>query len=323
MVLYCNNDKAPLNNKEIKVVIGILHALKIKKMPNKDKVVGFLLFLPLALLIVGLSFYPIYRVLTMSVMEHGLYSAETIFAGFDNFRVVLQRAAFRNALGNTMVFTFGSLAFQLAVGLPLALLLNARFPLRDPARGVILFSYLVPYVVAALTWRFMFNEATGILNYLITISPLDISASWFGSPKFAMLGVILVNTWKNFPFMVIVFLAQLQSINVSLYEAAAVDGASRWQTFRYITFPMLIPIILVVSMLRTIWNFNNFEVVFLLTQGGPIGKTETIPLLIYRLVFGEYNLGRGAALAVIVVIVLVIMSLVYWNFFEKSQRRFE
>jgi multiple sugar transport system permease protein len=185
-----------------------------------------------------------------------------------------------------------------------------------------LFSYLVPYVVAALTWRFMLSDATGILNYLIRTLGLPFPPSLFGSPDWAMFGVILVNTWKNFPFMVIVFLAQLQTIDRQLYEAAAVDGAGPWQRFRHITLPALIPIMLVVGMLRTIWNFNNFEVVFLLTQGGPLGRTETLPLLIYRFVFGEFSLGRGAALAVIVFGVLVSMSLVYWRLYERAQDRY-
>ncbi len=308
-------------NKEKLASDSTENRLKKKKKINKDKLIGFLLFLPLALLVIFLTFYPIFRVIQWSFLEQQLYSLTSSFVWFDNFRVVFQRDAFWNALNNTMVFTFGSLGLQLIIGLVVALLLNAKFPLRNPIRGILIFSYLIPYVVAALTWRFMFNEATGILNYLITISPLNISASWFGSPTYAMLGVIFVNTWKNFPFMVLVFLAQLQSIDNGLYEAASIDGASRWQSFKYITMPMLIPVILIVIMLRTIWNFNNFEVVFLLTQGGPLGKTETFPLLIYRFVFGEFSLGRGAALAVVTVGILIVMSIIFWMIYERGRDR--
>jgi multiple sugar transport system permease protein len=290
---------------------------------HQDRVVGILLFLPLATLIVGLTVYPITRVLTASVYQQGLYSQVAEYVGLRNFVAVWQSEAFMRSIQNTLVFTFGGLAIQMVVGLLIALLVNARFPLRSPVRGAMLFSYLVPYVVAALTWRFMMSDATGILNYLIRTSGLGIPASWFGSPDYAMLGVILVNAWKNFPFMVLVFLAQLQSIDPQLYEAGAVDGTSRWGAFRYITFPSLLPIILVVGMLRTIWNFNNFEVVFLLTQGGPLGRTETLPLLIYRFIFGEFSLGRGAALAVFVFLILVVMSLIYWRLYERAQGKFE
>lgn len=293
------------------------------RVPNHDRRVGFLLLLPLVLLISGLTAYPIFQVIRASLYEQSLYSQAATFVGLSNFSDVFRHEAFTRSFMNNLVFTFGSLAVQMSVGLAIALLLNAKFPLRTPVRGAMLFSYLVPYVVAALTWRFMMSDATGILNHLIRASGLPVHASWFSSPDWAMPGVILVNSWKNFPFMVLVFLAQLQTIDREQYEAAHVDGASTWQAFRQITLPALLPIILVVGMLRTIWNFNNFEVVFLLTQGGPLGRTETLPLLIYRFVFGEFSLGRGSALAVIVFLLLAAMSVGYWRLYERAQERYQ
>jgi multiple sugar transport system permease protein len=301
---------------------GALSRPAFERRMDRDRFVGFLLLMPLVALILGLTVYPITQVVSMSLHQQGLFSREATFSGLANFQAVLGHEAFTRSIRNTFTFAFGSLALQMIIGLLVALLLNRNFPLRTPIRGAMLFSYLVPYVVAALTWRFMLSDATGILNYLIRTLGLPFPPSLFGSPDWAMFGVILVNTWKNFPFMVIVFLAQLQTIDRQLYEAAAVDGAGPWQRFRHITLPALIPIMLVVGMLRTIWNFNNFEVVFLLTQGGPLGRTETLPLLIYRFVFGEFSLGRGAALAVIVFGVLVSMSLVYWRLYERAQDRY-
>ncbi len=294
-----------------------------RKPMSRDRKVGLLLLAPLVLLVLGLTVYPIFQVIQLAFQQQGLYSREATFVGLANFDAVMSHEGFGRSVKNTFVFTFGSLALQMALGLPIALLLNKTFPLRTPIRGVMLFSYLVPYVVAAMTWKFMFSDATGILNYWIRASSLPIPSSPFGSLSWAMVGVILVNSWKNFPFMVIVFLAQLQTIDRQLYEAASVDGATAWQKFYKITLPSLLPIMLVVGMLRTIWNFNNFEVVFLLTQGGPIGRTETLPLYIYRFVFGEFSLGRGSALAVIVFIVLLIMSLIYWRLYERTQERFK
>lgn len=278
--------------------------------------------MPLVVLILGLTVYPISQVFQLALHQQSLFSTESTFVGLQNFEAVLDHEGFPRALENTFVFTFGSLALQMVIGLAIALLLNQTFPLRAPIRGVMLFSYLVPYVVAALTWRFMFSDATGILNYWIRTFDLPIPSSPFGTLDGAMPAIILVNVWKNFPFMVVVFLAQLQTIDRQLYEAASVDGATVWQRFRYITLPALIPIMLVVGMLRTIWNFNNFEVVFLLTQGGPLGRTETLPLYIYRFVFGEFSLGRGSALAVLVFFILLAMSLVYWRLYEKAQERY-
>lgn len=291
------------------------------KRMSRDRKVGLLLLLPLIILVLGLTVYPILQVLQLAFQQQGLYSREATFVGLRNFEAVFAHEGFTRSVGNTFVFTFGSLALQMGIGLPIALLLNKEFPLRTPIRAVMLFSYIVPYVVAAMTWKFMFSDATGILNYWVRASGLPIPASPFGSLDWAMAGVILVNAWKNFPFMVLVFLAQLQTIDRQLYEAASVDGATAWQQFYKITLPSLIPIMLVVGMLRTIWNFNNFEVVFLLTQGGPIGRTETLPLYIYRFVFGEFSLGRGAALAVIVFFVLLVMSVIYWRMYERAQER--
>ncbi len=294
-----------------------------RKTMTRDRKVGLLLLVPLIALVLGLTVYPILQVVDLAFKQQSLFSQESTFVGMANFEAVVNHEGFTRSVKNTFVFAFGSLALQMAMGLPIALLLNRSFPLRTPIRGVMLFSYLVPYVVAAMTWKFMLSDATGILNYWIRVSGLPIPASPFGSLDWAMVGVILVNAWKNFPFMVIVFLAQLQTIDRQLYEAASVDGATAWQKFCKITLPSLLPIMLVVGMLRTIWNFNNFEVVFLLTQGGPIGRTETLPLYIYRFVFGEFSLGRGAALAVIVFFILLIMSLIYWRLYERTQERFK
>ncbi len=288
---------------------------------RRDRMTGILLFLPLVALMVILSFYPVFRVFTLSLQEQGLFSQTSRFVGISNFIRIFQHEGFWRAFNNTLVFSFGGLALQTLLGLGIAMLLHARFPLRNSVRGSLLFSYLVPYVVAALTWRFMLSDATGVLNYAIRQMNLPMPASWFGSPQWAMPGVIFVNTWKNFPFMVLVFLATLQSISPELYQASAVDGATRWQAFRYITFPALVPALLIVGMLRTIWNYNNFEVVFLLTQGGPLGRTETFPLLIHRFVFGEFSMGRGAALAIVVLAILFAMSFVYWKLYETAQER--
>lgn len=288
---------------------------------RRDRITGFLLFLPMASLIVLFSFYPVFRVLRMSLYSQGLYSTVSYFVGLNNYIDLFKHEAFLRSLWNNLIFAFGSLSIQLVIGLFIALMLNSDFFGRGMVRGTIMFSYLVPYVVAALTFKFMLSDATGVLSYLIRVSGLPFPPSPFGSQHWAMISVIFVNTWKNFPFMVIVLLAQLQSINPELYEAASVDGASSYRKFTSITFPLLLPTMLVAGMLRTIWNFNNFEVIYLLTQGGPLGKTETFPLLIHRFVFGEFSMGRGAALATFVLVLLLIMSIVYWKLYERLQEK--
>ena len=168
-------------------------------------------------------------------------------------------------------------------------------------------------------WKYMLNDIFGIMNHLVDISGLPIPKTWLSSADTAMATVIMINTWKFYPFMVITFLAQLQSINPTLYEAAKIDGASAWQEFAYITLPALKPVIFIGLMLRSIWTFNNFDLIYLLTQGGPLGTTETPPILIYRTVFGSYSLGKGAALAAIMFVLLAGLSMVYLRLYERAQ----
>ena len=284
-----------------------------------DRVVGFLLFLPAVFIMVGLVAYPIIRVLSFGLYKLNIFFTTKEFVGLDNYIKILQWPDFWADLKNAVIFTVGSVFFQLIAGLLVALLLNEDFPGRNIARSVILFSYLVPIVVAALIWKYMLNDIFGIVNYTINMLKLPIPTTWFASPDTAMPTLILFNVWKFFPFMVIVFLAQLQSIDPVLYEAAKVDGANRLQAFWYITLPSLKPVIFIALMLRTIWTFNNFEVINLLTGGGPMGTTETPALLIYRVTFGQYSIGTGAAISSIMSFLLLGLCVIYLRLYESAQ----
>jgi multiple sugar transport system permease protein len=269
----------------------------------------------------ALGLYPILRVLSFSLFKVDVFLKTQEFTGLDNLIKVITWDDFWNAVWNDVVFTGVSIAFQIVIGIFVAVLLNRKFLGRDIARGVIMFSYLVPIVVAALVWRFMLNDIVGIVNYIIDTYNLPIPTTWFGAVATAMPSVIMVNVWKFFPFMVLVFLAQLQSIDPVLYEAAKVDGSTAWQEFWYITLPVLKPVIFIAAMLRTIWHFNDFAVIQLLTGGGPLASTETPPLMIYDIVFATWNLGRGSAVAVIMFGILILMSLVYIRLYHWSQEQ--
>jgi multiple sugar transport system permease protein len=281
--------------------------------------VALLVFLPSVVVMLALGLYPILRVLSFSLYKVDVFLKTQEFTGLDNLIKVITWDDFWGAVWNDVVFTGVSIIFQIIVGIFVAVLLNRKFLGRDIARGVIMFSYLVPIVVAALVWRFMLNDIVGIVNYIIEVYNLPIPTTWFGAVQTAMPTVIMVNVWKFFPFMVLVFLAQLQSIDPVLYEAAKVDGSSAWQEFWHITLPVLKPVILIAAMLRTIWHFNDFAVIQLLTGGGPLGSTETPPLMIYDIVFATWNLGRGSAVAVVMFLILILMSLVYIRLYHWAQ----
>jgi multiple sugar transport system permease protein len=268
-----------------------------------------------------ISFYPAYKIFELSLFETDIFSKDKTFVGLENIVFVLSSARFWRAIGQDVIFTGSSIIFQTLLGLAIALLLNKKFFGRSAIRSLILFSYLLPIVVSALIWKFILNDTVGIVDQVVSKLPINIQTTWFASPKTAMPTVILVSVWKFFPFMVIVFLAQLQSIDPFLYEASKIDGASSLQQFFYITLPMLLPVMIVAAMMRTIWHFNNFSLINLLTGGGPLASTQTPPLLIYDVIFYQYKLGRGSAIAFIMLIILLTASFFYFRLYNWAQKR--
>lgn len=285
-----------------------------------DRRLSFLFLLPIVLCIVLFVIWPVVQVIVFSFTNQVIYSADRSFIGWSNYRNAIQDPEVWSSLFNSLVWTFGSITLQLIVGLLVALLLNRSFPGRGIFRSIVLFSYLIPVVVAALVWRYMLSESTGIINYVIREWLQVAAPAWFSS-RLAMLSVILMNTWKNFPFIVIVLLAQLQTIDPQLYEAARIDGAHRFQEFRFITLPSILPVVLVALMLRSIFTFKNYDMIGLFTGGGPLNYTTTLPVEIYDTTFKEFYLGKGSALSTIMFVIIVGISLAYIRAYRAANRK--
>lgn len=270
--------------------------------------------IPLALLIL----WPFINVFILSTQNQNLLKQAKEFVGLDNFIQVLTNQAFWDALRIDMLWTAGAVLFAAVLGLWSSLLLNQSIPLRNLARGLIIFPYVVPTVVAVLVWKYMFNDLYGVINQALIGISLKPS-TWLSSPKSALFSIILVGTWKFFPFFVIALLARLQVISRELYEAAEIDGANLLQTFRYITLPSIMPVFLLTIMLRIIWTFNKFDIIYLLTGGGPGRATTTLPILIYNKIFTEYKIGVASAMAIIMFVFLGVFGLVYSYISEKTE----
>jgi multiple sugar transport system permease protein len=196
----------------------------------------------------------------------------------------------------------------------MALLLHGSLVGRSLARGIVLFPYLLPTAVAVLVWRWLFNDLYGYVNYvLLSAGLVDRPLAWLSRMPDAMVSVILVGAWKFFPFVVIAVLARLQSIPDALYEAARIDGASRFAQFRDITLPQIAGVLSIVVLLRAIWDFKEFDLIYLMTGGGPAGGTETMPILVYRQAFQLLNFGRGAAVSVAMLLFMLLFFLVYFR----------
>ncbi len=234
------------------------------------------------------------------------------FVGLENYAELLRTARFWSALGHTAFFTAVSVSLELLLGLVFALAMNRAFRGRGLVRAAVLVPWAIPTVVAALLWRFMFEGQSGIANaVLVRAGALDEPIVWFVHAATAWIPVILADVWKTTPFVALLLLAGLQGIDRSLYEAAAVDGASAWWQLRRITLPLLKPAILVALIFRTLDAFRVFDLVYVLTSGGPGTSTEPVALYAFNALLQNLRFGYGSAISVVIFLVTFALALVY------------
>jgi multiple sugar transport system permease protein len=273
---------------------------------------GLALIAPTVLIFAAVIIYPL-----LSAMYLSLFALDTLtlagpFVGLGNYFSLLASGTFWSALGVTVIWTAGTLIVQVLAGVGVALLLNEKIVLRSLARSLILFPYFVSTVVAVLLWRWLFNDLYGILSHLlIAAGIIDMPVNFLGAMPNAMLSLIVVGAWKYFPFVVIAVLARLQTIPTQLYEAATIDGAGAWGRFWDVTLPQLADVLGVIILLRTIWDFKEFDLIWLLTGGGPINHTRTLPLLVYQDAFGMNRMGMAATYSVAMMAVMLVFMAIY------------
>jgi multiple sugar transport system permease protein len=238
------------------------------------------------------------------------------FVGLTQYRFLLEDARFWNALANTAYFIALSVPLELALGVAFALLLNRPFRGRGLCRALVLVPWAVPNVVAARFWEWIFNADFGVLNYL-----LGVRVNWLGDPFWALHAAILADVWKTTPFVVLLVLAALQVIPEDLYRAARVDGANAWQVFRHVTLPLISPVLLLVLLFRTMDAARIFDLLFVLTGGGPANTTETLVVYNYKLFYRTLQFGYGSALAVATFAFILALSLFYLWMLRRAWQR--
>ncbi|MDM8099844.1 MULTISPECIES: carbohydrate ABC transporter permease [Oceanobacillus] len=281
----------------------------------KKHAIAYIFMLPAVVFLVLLLLVPIIRVFINSLYNANLLNPESdVFIGLENFKNVIQDPLFWTYAENSMVYTIGSVAGEFIVGLGIALLLNQKIKGRAFFRGVMIIPWVVPIVVAGMTWRWMLNPDYGIINVLlVNMGIIDQSINWLGNESTAMFSVIWINIWRSFPFYAISFLAVLQTINKSELEAAELDGANMFKRFWYITLPKLKGISSILIVLHLIWTFNNFDFIWILTEGGPLNATETLAIATYKEAFMTYHYGTASAISVLMVAILIaMMALYFW-----------
>ncbi len=283
---------------------------------------GYLLILPAMLALLGVIGYPLVRAFIMSLHKMILIRPQLgqPFVGLENYQTVINSPYFGNAIWQTFVWTSVNLVGQLVLGLLIALLLNASFPGRGLARSVMLIPWVTPSVVAVLTWKWMYDGQFGVINsWLVQLGIIERGVAWLGNTGTAMGAVLIESIWKGTPFVLVMLLAGLQAIPAELLDSASVDGANRWQRFRYVTVPFLRPTLVIAATLTTIYSFNNFNSIWLMTEGGPLRATETLTILTYKLAFRNFDMGSATAAGVLTFLILLLFVVIFGRQYIKSQ----
>jgi multiple sugar transport system permease protein/N,N'-diacetylchitobiose transport system permease protein len=271
------------------------------------------LLVPSALVVFGVVVYPVLRTLLISFFEvNSPVATDTPFVGLGNYSDALSDPAFWRAARQTAYFAVVSITLEIVFGVGVALLLNAPLRARWLFRAVVILPWALPTIVNGAMWRNILNSQYGALNALLTqVGVLDEYRSWLGEPFLALNMVMLADVWKNTSLVAFLLLAGLQSIDVNLYEAAKVDGAGPIRSFFSITLPLLIPSFAIVLVLRTIETFKVFDIIYIMTRGGPASGTQTLTFYTYLQAFSDQRLGYGSALAYLIVSAVIVLAVVY------------
>lgn len=261
-----------------------------------------------------LILFPVLHAIQLSFYRSESFVSERTWVGLDNYLRVLAEPAFWRAFGVGLTFSLSAIVLQVTLGIACALLLDQPFFGRPVIRGLAVLPYLLPTVVVAVAFQWLLDGSLGLLT--IWAERLGFGRpAWFEDPLMAMIIVVMASVWTWTPFVTVSFLAALQTIPKSLYEAARVDGAGPWKRFWHVTIPMLVPMLMVIVLLRSIWMFNKFDVIWLLTKGGPLSATEHLPVMAYRKAFMQYDVGGGAAVATLSFAVLSLLIVAYFHFY--------
>jgi multiple sugar transport system permease protein len=282
---------------------------------------GFWFMLPAASFLILFLAYPLGLGIWISFTDARI-GRSGVFVGFENYEWLLDDSVFLTSVFNTLLYTSVASVFKFAVGLYLALLLNQHMPFKAIIRAVVLIPFIVPTVLSAIAFWWIFDTQFSIITWsLKQLGLVSEPINWLGEPNMARASVIFANIWRGVPFIAITLLAGLQTVPPSLYEAATIDGASRWQMFRYVTYPLLTPIIAVVMTFSVLFTFTDFQLIWAMTRGGPVNATHLMATLSYqRAILGGY-LGEGSAIATAMIPFLLACILISW--FGLQRRKWQ
>jgi multiple sugar transport system permease protein len=296
------------------VYVGAPRRGPVTRLLEDERWLALVLLLPTMVLLALFIAYPFVKGVELSVTDAKV-GVPGVFVGLNNFIALAQDSIFRVAVWNTVVYTAVTTVFKLAFGLWLALLLNRHFKGKALTRAFVLLPFIIPTVLSTFAWKWMFDPTFSVINWaLFRLGLITGRINWLGDPNLAMISVIIVNIWRGVPFYAISLLAGLQTISPELDDAAAIDGARPWQRFWHVTWPLLLPVTMVVVLFSIIQTFADFQLVYVLTGGGPANATQLFATYAYQIGIGTGLLSQGAAISLAmfpVLLVVVIVQLLY------------
>jgi multiple sugar transport system permease protein len=290
---------------------------------RRERVAQWLFIAPAVLYLVAFFGYPIIKNVVMGFQDYStasLYTGHAPFAGLMNYRLIFTSGMFGKLILNTAIFTVVSMAGQFLIGLALALFFNRRFPLNGVIRALLLLPWLLPMVASATVWRWMLGQDSGVINRILEGAHVAPSGGvpWLSSTGAALLAVTLVNIWVGIPFNLVILYSGLKEIPSDVYEAAAIDGAGSITRFRYITWPLLRPVVTVVVVLGFIYTVKIIDIILVVTGGGPAYASQTLAVESYQLSFKTFLFGQGAAMGNILILISLVFALVYLRFNRQT-----
>ena len=288
---------------------------------DRQGILAYVLLTPGLLILIAFIGYPFATSLWLAVTDQSVSTSVANFVGLDNFTDELRSQIFLQTVRNTLVYTGVTVAFKLVLGIALAVLMNQSFRLKNLARAALLLPWIVPTALSAIAWLWLFDATFSVFNWAIVRSGLaDRGINWLGEGSWAMTSIIIANIWRGTPFFAITILAGLQTVERELLDAAAVDGASAWQRFWGVTLPLVRPVLLIVLLFSTIWTISDFQLVYVLTRGGPANSTHLFGTLAYDIAVRAGQLSEGAAISLYMFPVLIVCVVALLVYLKRSAR---
>src|ERR1700748_1720212 len=291
----------------------------VTRLLEDERWLAVVLLLPTLALLGLFIAYPFVKGVELSVTDAKV-GVPGHFVGLQNFQDVWNDGIFRVAVWNTCLYTAVTTVFKLVLGLWLALLLNNNFKGKAFTRAFILLPFIIPTVLSTLAWKWMFDPTFSVINWgLFRLGLIEGRINWLGDPNLALISVMIVNVWRGVPFYAISLLAGLQTISPELHEAAAIDGARAWQRFRHVTWPLLLPVTLVIVLFSVIQTFADFQLVYVLTGGGPANATQLFATYAYQLGIGTGFVSQGGAISLAIFPILLLVLIVQLVYIRRTE----